>query len=88
MLIFPLLSLLLQETGGQLKKFPMEGELNADNVKAHIEASLAGNLKPAFKSAEEPADNSGPVTIVVGKNFDKVVLDESKNVLLEIYAPW
>ncbi|NMR95864.1 hypothetical protein HKB01_01020 [Vibrio parahaemolyticus] len=26
--------------------------------------------------------------IVVGNNFDEIVLDESKDVLLEIYAPW
>lgn len=25
---------------------------------------------------------------MVGKNFDEIVLDESKDVLLEIYAPW
>ncbi|KAI3957421.1 hypothetical protein MKW98_003142 [Papaver atlanticum] len=28
------------------------------------------------------------VKIVVGKNFDEIVLDESKDVLLEIHAPW
>ena len=35
-----------------------------------------------------PEDNSGPVTVIVGKNFDEIVLDETKNVLLEVYAPW
>jgi protein disulfide-isomerase A1 len=30
----------------------------------------------------------GGVTVVVGKNFDSVVLDDSKDVLLEVYAPW
>jgi hypothetical protein len=25
---------------------------------------------------------------VVGKNFDKIVKDEAKDVLLEVYAPW
>ncbi|KAK6136298.1 hypothetical protein DH2020_029962 [Rehmannia glutinosa] len=32
--------------------------------------------------------NDGDVKIVVGDNFDEIVLDESKDVLLEIYAPW
>ncbi|PKI62617.1 hypothetical protein CRG98_017039 [Punica granatum] len=32
--------------------------------------------------------NDGDVKIVVGNNFDEIVLDESKDVLLEIYAPW
>lgn len=30
----------------------------------------------------------GDVVVVVGKNFEQVVLDETKDVLLEIYAPW
>ncbi|GFY84548.1 PDI-like 1-4 [Actinidia rufa] len=32
--------------------------------------------------------NDGDVKVVVGNNFDDVVLDESKDVLLEIYALW
>ncbi|XP_057760633.1 protein disulfide isomerase-like 1-3 [Arachis stenosperma] len=32
--------------------------------------------------------NDGDVKIVVGDNFDDIVLDESKDVLLEVYAPW
>ncbi|KAG5238079.1 protein disulfide isomerase [Salix suchowensis] len=32
--------------------------------------------------------NDGDVKIVVGNNFDEIVLDESKDVLLELYAPW
>jgi len=34
-----------------------------------------------------PKKSSGPVTVVVGKTFDKVVLDNSKDVLIELYAP-
>ena len=30
----------------------------------------------------------GDVVVVVGKNFEQVVLDETKDVLLEVYAPW
>jgi protein disulfide-isomerase A1 len=35
-----------------------------------------------------PIQNEGDVKIVVGKNLDQIVLDESKDALLEIYAPW
>ena len=30
----------------------------------------------------------GDVVVVVGKNFEQVVMDETKDVLLEVYAPW
>ena len=26
--------------------------------------------------------------VVVGKNFDEIVMDETKDVLIEFYAPW
>lgn len=28
------------------------------------------------------------VVVLTGDNFDKVVLDETKDVLVEFYAPW
>lgn len=37
-------------------------------------------------SGEDAKD--GDVLVVVGKSFDEIVLDESKDVLLEVYAPW
>merc|ERR1712000_720304 len=64
------------------------GKPDAAAVKAHLDASLDGKLKPSYKSEPVPEDNSGPVTVIVGKNFDEIVLDETKNVLLEVYAPW
>jgi len=45
-------------------------------------------LNPFLKSEEPPADNSEPVKVIVGKTFKDLVLDESKDVLLEVYAPW
>lgn len=41
-----------------------------------------------MKSAPIPKKNDGPVTVVVGNTFDKIVKDESKDVLIEFYAPW
>ncbi|KAL2227780.1 UNVERIFIED_CONTAM: Protein disulfide isomerase-like 1-4 [Sesamum indicum] len=52
------------------------------------EKFLGDNLKPFYKSDPIPERNDGDVKIVVGNNFDEIVLDESKDVLLEIYAPW
>eukprot|EP00730_Choanoeca_flexa_P002236 TRINITY_DN10966_c0_g1_i2.p1 TRINITY_DN10966_c0_g1~~TRINITY_DN10966_c0_g1_i2.p1 ORF type:complete len:464 (+),score=190.02 TRINITY_DN10966_c0_g1_i2:26-1417(+) len=76
------------ETGGNMKKFPMEGDVTAEAVTAHLTAHSTGELKPVFKSEPVPESNDGPVTVIVGKNFEDIVLDESKAVLLEVYAPW
>ncbi|XP_058094446.1 protein disulfide isomerase-like 1-4 [Magnolia sinica] len=70
------------------KKFILNGEVTLDNVKAFGGDFLEDKLKPFFKSDPIPENNDGDVKIVVGDNFDEIVLDESKDVLLEIYAPW
>jgi len=49
---------------------------------------LAKELEPSVKSEEIPASNDGAVKILVGKNFDEIVKDPTKHVLVEFYAPW
>ncbi|KAI3766818.1 hypothetical protein L2E82_16892 [Cichorium intybus] len=51
-------------------------------------ASWRKKLKAFYKSDSIPENNDDDVKIVVGNNFEDIVLDESKDVLLEIYAPW
>ncbi|CAL9078691.1 unnamed protein product [Musa textilis] len=70
------------------KKFILDGEVTLDNIKKFAEDFLEGKLKPFYKSDPIPDTNDGDVKIVVGINFEEIVLDESKDVLLEIYAPW
>ncbi|KAL2593659.1 hypothetical protein AAZV13_12G142300 [Glycine max] len=70
------------------KKFVLDGEVTADKIKAFGDDFLEDKLKPFYKSDPVPESNDGDVKIVVGNNFDEIVLDESKDVLLEIYAPW
>ena len=41
-----------------------------------------------MKSQAVPKKSPGPVTVVVGSTFEKLVLDNSKDVLIELYAPW
>jgi len=45
-------------------------------------------LEPYIKSEKIPENNDGDVKIVVAKNFNEIVLDPTKDVLLESYAPW
>jgi protein disulfide isomerase len=49
---------------------------------------ILGDLTPKIKSQPVPKKSSGPVAVVVGNTFDKIVLDNSKDVLIELYAPW
>ncbi|VVA23763.1 PREDICTED: disulfide [Prunus dulcis] len=70
------------------RKFVHEGEVTLANLKAFGQDFIEDKLKPFFKSDPIPETNDGDVKIVVGNNFDEIVLDESKDVLLEIYAPW
>jgi len=51
---------------------------------------LAGRLVKYIKSeALPPAPTEDePVQVVVGSNFNDIVMDKSKHVLLEMYAPW
>lgn len=49
---------------------------------------VAGKVEPSVKSEPVPEKQDGPVTIVVAKNYQDVVIDSDKDVLLEFYAPW
>lgn len=46
-----------------------------------------GELEPYLKSEPVPVQD-GPVTVAVAKNFDEVVTNSEKDVLVEFYAPW
>ncbi|KAL7252929.1 hypothetical protein ACSBR1_007478 [Camellia fascicularis] len=70
------------------RKFVLDSDLTLSSIKSFGEDFLEDKLKPFYKSDPVPETNDGDVKIVVGNNFDEIVLDESKDVLLELYAPW
>ncbi|XP_051877247.1 protein disulfide-isomerase-like [Pristis pectinata] len=69
-------------------KFPFD-EISTINVRNFCQKGLNGNLEPYLKSKDIPEDwDKDPVKILVGKNFENVAFDETKNVFVEFYAPW
>jgi len=77
-------------TGGNMKKYPMSGDLKDPKaVKSFIKKALAGKITPSLKSEEPtPEDTTGAVTVLRGKSFSDIVLNNTKDVLVEFYAPW
>ncbi|CAK9858670.1 unnamed protein product [Sphagnum jensenii] len=75
----------IEENG---RKFMYSGDFSVESIKTFGEKFLAGDLPYFLKSEPIPEKNDGNVKIVVGDSFDDIVLDETKDVLLEVYAPW
>jgi len=72
------------------QKFPFDQEkkITHDDIKVFVDEFVAGKVEPSVKSEPIPESNDGPVAIVVAKNYDAIVLDDTKDVLIEFYAPW
>lgn len=74
---------------GEVKKYKHNGFLTYDGLKSFAHSWSNKKIEAYYKSQEIPQDNyDGSVRVLVGKNFDQVVLDKTKDVLVEFYAPW
>ena len=81
-------SVRIADTRADFKKYNMEGEINEKNILKFVEDWENNKLKPHLKTAEEPKENNGDVFVVVGKTFEKEVINNDKDVMLLFYAPW
>jgi protein disulfide-isomerase A1 len=72
------------------KKYPFDqdSEITHDAIAKFVEDFSAGKIEPSIKSEPIPEAQDGPVTVVVAKNYNDIVLDDKKDVLIEFYAPW
>ncbi|GAB1599379.1 protein disulfide-isomerase A4-like [Argonauta hians] len=72
------------------KRYNMEAmdEFDSSHIKSFLDDFTKGKLKPHIKSQSIPKKQNSAVVTVVAKTFDKIVLDKSKDVLIELYAPW
>ncbi|KAM6299091.1 protein disulfide-isomerase A2 [Aegotheles albertisi] len=72
------------------RKYQMDQDTFSDTaIRDFIQAVLDGKRKPHLLSAEPPEDwDTRPVKVLVGKTFEQVAFDETKNVFVKFYAPW
>lgn len=76
-------------SSGAIKKYFYEGGVDASEIESFVNDFLDGKLKPSLKSEKaSPADLEGDVKVVVGESFDDIVINNTKDVLVEFYAPW
>lgn len=72
------------------QKFPFdqEAEITFDAISKFVEDFDTGKLEPSIKSEPIPETQPDAVTVVVAKSYEQIVLDDTKDVLIEFYAPW
>jgi protein disulfide-isomerase-like protein len=61
--------------------------MTVESLTKFVDDVIAGSLTPYMKS-QEPVENTGSMTDVVGTNFEELVLDDTKDVWIMYYAPW
>ena len=84
-------SLRLIDPSENMTKYVWDGDvasLNTDVIRQYIADFKDKKLAPHLKSEEVPVPNDGGVTVLVGKNWEQIVKDETKDVLVKYYAPW
>ena len=66
-------------------KFPLDQSktVDAKTVGAFVDDFAAGKIAPSVKSEPVPKTQSGPVYVLVADEFDKVVADTKKDLLVE-----
>lgn len=71
-------------------KYPFDQNLKitAENIGKFVQDFVDGKMQPSIKSEPVPEHQDGPVHVVVAHNYEEIVMDNDKDVLLEFYAPW
>lgn len=79
----------IQETNKNAKyPYDQSKKLDAKEVGKFVKNVLDGKVEPSIKSEPIPETQEGPVTVIVGRNYQDIVMDNEKDVLVEFYAPW
>lgn len=82
-------SFVIQDVKQQLKyPYDQTKEVTAESVRDWTKKFVTGELEPELKSQPIPESQDESVFTLVGKQFDEVVFDDSKDVFVEFYASW
>jgi protein disulfide-isomerase A1 len=81
-------NLLLVEPSKNNAKYRFTADITADNIRAFLKDFLDEKLERFLKSDEIPESNDAPVKILVGKDFQNLVINNQKDVFVKFYAPW
>jgi len=71
--------------------YPADAEAGAatsEALRGWVQRFVDKKLEAFVKSQPVPVTNDGPVKVVVGKTFESIVMDTTKDVFVEFYAPW
>lgn len=79
----------IQDTVKQSKfPFPQDQEITEKSLKKFLADFASGKVKPSIKSEPIPESQPDAVITVVRHTYDEIILDDTKDVLIEFYAPW
>lgn len=82
-------SFVVQDLATQLKyPYDQSKAVTSEGVSDWVVKYLDGKLEPSLKSQPIPETQDESVYTLVGKEFDQVVFDDSKDVFVEFYASW
>ena len=65
---------------------PPTKDLTEEAFSAFVDGVLDGSIVRHLMSEEIPENNTAPVTIIVGKNFESIAKDPAKAVFVEFYV--
>ncbi|KAJ3123495.1 protein disulfide-isomerase precursor [Nowakowskiella sp. JEL0407] len=68
-------------------KYVLDGEILEPLLKQFVDVYLGGTLMPTLKTERIPLKNEGPIYKLVGENFNDIVWDKSKDVLVLFCTP-
>ena len=78
---------IMQYENGIPKKFEMSGGINEENIMIFINKWSKGKVKPYIRSEPIPGKNNNALVKLVGKNYNKEVIENDKDVLVYFVSP-